>query len=60
MSPLVRSVRMAKVKRLLCVARFELPHPTFQVVDVDGTGEVGLFVFTLGLNAALERGEGAR
>jgi hypothetical protein len=50
---------MAEVERLLAIPLFELPHPTFEVIDVDGSGEIGLFGFTLGLKAALKRGERA-
>jgi hypothetical protein len=50
---------MPKVKRVLGIPLFELPHPTLEVVDVDGPGEIGLFGFTLSLKAALKRGERA-
>jgi hypothetical protein len=50
---------MAEVEGLLGIPLFELPHPTFEVVNVDGSGEIGLFGFAWSLKAALKRGERA-
>jgi hypothetical protein len=41
------------------VSRFELLHATLEVIDVDGTGEVGLFGFLLSLKTALKHGQHA-
>jgi hypothetical protein len=50
---------MPKVKRLLAISFFELPHASLEVVNVDGPGEVGLFGVPLSLKASLKRGERA-
>jgi len=47
---------MPKVKRLLGISFFELLHPSLEVVDVDGPGEVCVFGFPLSWKAALKRG----